>query len=419
MNKKSRHIEELTPEVIQAYHSGKLTSKEMHQVELLMLENPFYEDGLEGLQILESTILEADLRELSEKIDKSTKKERTGFWTFYTRTAAAILLLMSFATLFYFSKQQSQLPTKNLSELDEEKDKLYSNSTSKTLSTDSIEAEVSNSQIKEYNIIEEQNPELEEIETRIEPKPVTPPNANNITKLQPIPQRVNPLVKDSNENNNYTIDQSIKQETRKIELPKAMSLQLKLKQEGLVSKDQQDDKSVGIKTDTILTTLNRMSASTIDSSKGKKIWLRGHFKPIIDSATLLKEGGFSESNNAGEALVGKVRGVRVSPEKNEISTYTSTKPEIGYPKFNRYLRKNLKYPEAAREKKIRGRVTVQFRVSETGTLSNFQIINGLGYGCDEEAIRLIKEGPKWLPKTEGPLKRSVSSTVRIKVRFKP
>jgi TonB family protein len=42
-------------------------------------------------------------------------------------------------------------------------------------------------------------------------------------------------------------------------------------------------------------------------------------------------------------------------------------------------------------------VRVEFTVKADGQLSDFKIKKGLGYGCDEEAIRLIKEGPAWKP----------------------
>ena len=66
-----------------------------------------------------------------------------------------------------------------------------------------------------------------------------------------------------------------------------------------------------------------------------------------------------------------------------------------------YLRINLKKPKKAIENQIVGEVEVEFEINKIGEPSDFKITKSLGYGCDEEAIRLIKEGPKWLPKTYG------------------
>jgi Gram-negative bacterial TonB protein C-terminal len=74
-------------------------------------------------------------------------------------------------------------------------------------------------------------------------------------------------------------------------------------------------------------------------------------------------------------------------------------PSVSPDEYLEYLQKNLKRTKQAIENQIVGIVEVEFKVNKKGELSDFMIIKSLGYGCDEEAIRLIKEGPKWLPKT--------------------
>jgi TonB family protein len=60
------------------------------------------------------------------------------------------------------------------------------------------------------------------------------------------------------------------------------------------------------------------------------------------------------------------------------------------------LNKSLRYPEGAKENGIDGRVFVQFIVKSDGSLDEVKAVKGIGYGCDEEAVRLIKEGPSWV-----------------------
>ena len=85
--------------------------------------------------------------------------------------------------------------------------------------------------------------------------------------------------------------------------------------------------------------------------------------------------------------------------------------------YDNYLKNSLRYPPQALENKIKGRVTVQFTVKTDGTLDEFNVLKSLGYGCDEEVIRLVKEGPRWSPTTEDNV--PVESEVRVKVRFSP
>lgn len=70
-------------------------------------------------------------------------------------------------------------------------------------------------------------------------------------------------------------------------------------------------------------------------------------------------------------------------------------PRGGLEKFKRYIEKNLRYPKAAREAGIEGEVAVAFIILPNGKLTDFKIIKSLSYGLDEEAIRLLREGPRW------------------------
>ncbi len=62
-----------------------------------------------------------------------------------------------------------------------------------------------------------------------------------------------------------------------------------------------------------------------------------------------------------------------------------------------YIVKNLKYPELAKEKGIEGRVFVQFVIEKDGSISNVKILRGIGGGCDEAAMEMVKNMPKWQP----------------------
>ena len=62
-----------------------------------------------------------------------------------------------------------------------------------------------------------------------------------------------------------------------------------------------------------------------------------------------------------------------------------------------FIGKNVKYPQEAKEKEIQGRVFVQFVVEKDGSVSNVEVIRGIGGGCNEEAVRVVKAMPKWEP----------------------
>lgn len=62
-----------------------------------------------------------------------------------------------------------------------------------------------------------------------------------------------------------------------------------------------------------------------------------------------------------------------------------------------FLNKNLYYPANARENGVSGRVVVSFVVEKNGQITDLKVIKGIGGGCDEEALRVIKKSPFWKP----------------------
>lgn len=63
----------------------------------------------------------------------------------------------------------------------------------------------------------------------------------------------------------------------------------------------------------------------------------------------------------------------------------------------KFVSENVQYPEEAKEKEISGRVMVGFIVEKDGSISDVKIVKGIGGGCDEEAVRVVKAMPKWKP----------------------
>ncbi len=118
------------------------------------------------------------------------------------------------------------------------------------------------------------------------------------------------------------------------------------------------------------------------------------------------------------------REVRTAEVKEESQTATDSflftcedGPEFpgGQAAMQEYFRINLKYPDAARWKGLEGVVYVSFYVNADGSLSEVKVEKGLGSGCDEEAIRLVKRMPKWKPalKHGKPLRVKMTLPVRF------
>lgn len=86
-------------------------------------------------------------------------------------------------------------------------------------------------------------------------------------------------------------------------------------------------------------------------------------------------------------------------EEQEIFQVVESMPEFpgGEEARIQFLRDNIKYPQMARESGIQGTVYVTFVVEPDGRVTGVRVLRGIGGGCDEEAIRVVKAMPRWIP----------------------
>ena len=89
-------------------------------------------------------------------------------------------------------------------------------------------------------------------------------------------------------------------------------------------------------------------------------------------------------------------------EDDAIFLVVENEPEFpgGKDSLYAYIARNIVYPEAAKKEKIEGRVFVTFVIEKDGQVSSAKILRDIGGGCGEEAIRVVKNMPKWKPGTQ-------------------
>jgi periplasmic protein TonB len=91
-------------------------------------------------------------------------------------------------------------------------------------------------------------------------------------------------------------------------------------------------------------------------------------------------------------------------------------PIGGLKAFYAFLSEEMAYPKQAKKMGVEGKVIIEMVVQQDGSLGDFKVLKGLGYGLDEEAIRALKAAPKWKPgKQRG---RAVRQRMTIPVTFK-
>lgn len=113
--------------------------------------------------------------------------------------------------------------------------------------------------------------------------------------------------------------------------------------------------------------------------------------------------------------------VSISIISSEFLVFTRVEEPAAFPggiqEWVNYLNQNLTYPVDAHRMGIQGRVFVQFIVEKDGSLSDIKVVKGIGAGCDEETVRVLKEGPNWNPGMQRgqPVRQKMIQNVLFKI----
>ncbi|MFN5170098.1 MAG: TonB family protein [Cyclobacteriaceae bacterium] len=411
---------------IEKYLKDELTPAERHALEKKALHDPFLADALEGHEQLNPAEREQDLMRLENKIRSASTRGRSG-WYFPLRIAAGLALVVGMA---WWLMNQGSEPTPELTQQDESAEE--------------------SPEIKEFD--EAAPPTMAE---RIEPRPSTESRQTPAAKVTPATESPDLAVSTQTEKET---------ETRAGDgagaAPQALKTETAVADEDLARRDAADEKTMKKgKVEELriagqpmiqMQLVSGQVRSADDGSPipGVNIVVKGTTQGTITDAN----GNYqlevpANQNQLVYSFIGyssKEEAIK-DPLKNDVTLdadvsqlsevvvtgygfdelgmakapeYVTTlpEPEGGRKAYQKYLESNLQYPQQALDQKIEGRVTIQFTVTFDGQLNDFNVIRSLGYGCDEEVIRLIRLGPAWSPSKRNEVARD--SKVRVRMRFK-
>ena len=115
---------------------------------------------------------------------------------------------------------------------------------------------------------------------------------------------------------------------------------------------------------------------------------------------------------SSSAITGSASTVETDDFEN---SYEKARPSDGWDALAQYIEKNKEMPKEALQKGISGRVKLKLTISARGEITNIEVKKGLGYGCDDEAIRLIKSTGIWIPARQND--EAVESTQNYRINF--
>ncbi|ADR22294.1 hypothetical protein MATR_00640 [Marivirga tractuosa] len=436
---------------MQAYLDGTLSPEEQHQVEKYLLNHPFEAEAMEGY--LENPDALHDLPSLKANLRARTtpKQEQKiiPLWRKALPYAAVFLLLIISSVLIinFFQQDESFTPLAIKSEeaVKFEKNESPANPPS-PLQAEKIEKEAEN--LPKATVESNESESKQEIEVPIK----IVEDAERIAQNEPISIEEDLIVSENAvpyEDSFQELNKdSIVEKVAEIEAEQSKPSAARSKKANELASsiaptndetDQADIRKVAVSP--------RISGEVLDAETGEAIPganvivkgtsiatstdLDGIFEIEAELNDVLivnfigmeqQEFVVSEEKdnkiflNADVAQLSEVVVTSVGQGKEEDNTYSAARPSIGFSDYRDYLKDNLRYPTKAMQEGTEGRVRLKLSINTSGTITEIEVLKGLGNGCDEEAIRLIKEGPRWEPAKKGDT--SVASSKKITVRFK-
>ncbi|MEN9337070.1 MAG: hypothetical protein RLZZ500_2057 [Bacteroidota bacterium] len=134
-------------------------------------------------------------------------------------------------------------------------------------------------------------------------------------------------------------------------------------------------------------------------------------------------GAFTKKANTYEEFYeqGKlIKGVTTTKEGEKLSYEAAEiqpEPIKGINHFYKYISSNFEPTNEALKKKVKGTIILSFVVEKTGYISDVRVNNSLGYGLDEEAVRLLNSYPKWKPGLQKGIPVRTSYQIPIRLDF--
>lgn len=168
----------------------------------------------------------------------------------------------------------------------------------------------------------------------------------------------------------------------------------------------------------------KQSVSSINSASSNESYEITTDKKVVQNNVNTVVAATYSSNS----LTNKILGNGFNPLSGLPGKITSTansstiQIEENMPVFNNgegelmaYLQSNISYPDRAKSAQVTGRVVVAFDVDVNGNVANIEVEQGIGFGCDEEAVRVVESMPRWKPAIQNGAPKAIR--MRLPIAF--
>jgi hypothetical protein len=372
-----------TAKDIDRYHSGKMSDQERHALEKAALDDPFLADALEGYAFTPTA--SADLANIQSRLNErlNTNKVIPFYRQYRWLSVAAIIVVLVGAGWLVFSisgiRNESYAVTPR-------NDQKQNEPRQSTLSSPNRDDTTKTGATLKYQARTAQPPAISAPAKNNNSALVTKPYRSNQLKEQPrvkteaasalaANNTVQPEVATGSFSNNTNsgLARSMSPDPRANNISQGYSK---------VTPTAKDVASTAPAVDG-----RQQGAIGIDTIKNMTVVMH----PLPPDSL-----GMSEVVVVGYGTKKKTAANVYHPEV----VIDTLEPEEGYDSFDDYIATNLNVPDEYKTKAIPGEVQLSFDVDRHGQPTNITVVKSLCQKCDEEAIRLLKEGPKWKKKKD-------------------
>jgi flagellar basal body-associated protein FliL len=454
------NIKIFTAADIEKYHRGQLSPKEMHELEKAALDDPFLADALEGYTVA-GTDMNADIAELSKRLRDKTEEGKVipidggGKSSFLWLRAAAVVIVIAGAGLlvyqFAFNNQSNNIAQTKQKENEvlkttDSANKLPESITNDTSSGNITKTQIANDKIKpETKLFEKSKAVISEGSAKAEAVPDTiAENFANTDVNMPVAtapgktlNKPNLDLKSDNEKekaiakpeekdnvtqyNKAAADEAIAGRNAGVVLSREANANI----QGYT----RNNYFRGQVTDVNNNPLPFANITNTTDNVGTYSDAKGNFTLVSPDSVLdvqVRSLGFENSNirlrkdistnqitlkddhSLTEVIISRKK-INSSRSRDANMKFEEPEPADGWDHYDTYLANNLNTPETFETKQTGGReVEVSFEVNKDGEPVNIKVEKSLCDKCDKEAIRLVKEGPKWKRKARKGKRTSVT-----------
>jgi len=426
---------------VRKYLNGELNARAMHELERRALDDPFLADALEGFEHA-SADQQANLAELTNRLHQRTEKKVRKIIPWIPLSAAASIIVVLGAGIWFISNRNSQRDAKHelVRDVITEKKETHVAPNS-TIAADTLKvqndkaiAQTQAPKIKDAREIKVNPKTIDQADKQVELKE-TPPAVSDLSVAKadaPVTVSQSPNAdiassgyeykylspkKDSLGANDILVGDISKKKAGK---PKGLSTTqtlLKSRADGLIVNTNDNNTITGTVVGDGGLPLTGATVKVQGRNFGVVTDANGKFTlQDVPKGQTLSVNYIGYSGKKVKADQDSMR-ISLEPTGSSLAEVVVTKetetaaqeahPHDGWKSFNDYLDKNAQSPDGKT-----GKVKVSFVVSSNGTLSQFKVVKSLSDDADKKAISLIGAGPTWVGNTDGKTKE-VTVTVKF------